>query len=375
MGDDDLAALPPDVVAPSESPMVAPTIYDVARAAGVAIGTASKALNGQGKLRPETRARVRGAADRLGFQPNDLAQSLLRGRSFTVGLLTTDSYGRFSIPLMKGIEDALGAARIAVFLCDARDDPDRERRYIDYLLSKRVDGIIVTARRADPRPPIDIGTARVPIVYALTQVAEGDALCLLPDDTQGGRLAAEQLVRAGRRHLAHITGSDRFESVRLRRDGMVQALAARGVSVPDERILLGSWQELWGHEAVAHLFDGASSIDGIFCGNDLIARGVVDALRERRIRVPDDVAVVGFDNWEIIAAATRPPLTTVDLRLHDLGHEAGLRLRAMIDGEQRESGIVRLPCNLVVRDSCGAPGGDTTVGEGAYGAASSPDSS
>jgi len=349
-----------------------PTIHDVARAAGVSIGTVSKALNGQGKLRPETRARVQDAADRLRFRPNDLAHSLLRGRSFTVGLLTTDSYGRFSIPLMQGIEDALGAARIAVFLCDARDDPVRERHYIETLLSKRVDGIIVTARRADPRAPIDVGMARVPVVYALTQVTEGDALCLLPDDAQGGRLAAAQLVRAGRRHLAHITGPDRFESVRLRRAGMDQALAAHGVSVPAERVLANSWHELWGHEAVARLFAIDPAIDGIFCGNDVIARGVVDALRERRVRVPDDIAIVGFDNWEIIAAATRPPLTTVDLRLHDLGHETGLRLRAMIDGEQA-SGIVRLPCSLVVRDSCGAPMGDMALPEEAHGDATSID--
>ena len=362
MGEGDLTAPSSDVVAPSRRQIAAPTIYDVARAAGVAIGTASKALNGQGKLRPETRARVQDAAERLGFRPNDLAQSLLRGRSFTVGLLTTDSYGRFSIPLMQGIEDALGAAHIAVFLCDARDDPARERHYIETLLSKKVDGIIVTARRIDPRPPIDLGAARIPVVYALTQVTEGNALCLLPDDAQGGGLAAAQLVCAGRRRLAHITGPERFESVRLRRAGLYQELAAHDVDLPMERVLSGPWQELWGREAVARLFDANGHIDGIFCGSDLIARGVVDALRERGARVPDDVAVVGFDNWEIIAAATRPPLTTVDMLLHDLGRAAGLRLRAMIDGK-RESGVVRLPCRLVVRDSCGARTADTTEGK------------
>jgi len=364
MGEGDLTAPSIDVVAPSRRQIAAPTIYDVARAAGVAIGTASKALNGQGKLRPETRARVQDAAERLGFRPNDLAQSLLRGRSFTVGLLTTDSYGRFSIPLMQGIEDALGAARIAVFLCDACDDPARERHYIETLLSKKVDGIIVTARRADPRPPLDVGAARIPIVYALTQVTEGDALCLLPDDAQGGGLAAAQLVRAGRRRLAHITGPERFESVRLRREGLYQALAGHDVDLPTERVLLGPWQELWGRDAVARLFDVDRRVDGIFCGSDLIARGVVDALRERGARVPDDVAVVGFDNWEIIAAATRPPLTTVDMLLHDLGRAAGLRLRTMIDGE-RASGVVRLPCRLIVRDSCGTPVGDTAGEKGA----------
>jgi len=346
----DVDAVPADVVAPQPQ-RPAPTIYDVARAAGVSIGTVSKALNGHGKLRTETRARVQEAADRLHFRPNDLAQSLLRGRSFTVGLLTTDSYGRFSNPLMMGVEDALGVARISVFLCDARDDLAREQRHIASLLAKQVDGIIVTARRTDPRPPVDVGQARVPVLYAYAQVADSAAFCLLPDDAQGGRLATEHLLRAGRRRLAHITGPERFEAVRLRRDGMRQMLAAHGLDFPDGLFLPGPWQEAWGHAAVTRLLDADRRIDGIFCGSDQLARGAVDALRERGVRVPDDIAVVGFDNWEIIATATRPSLTTVDMQLHELGRLAGLRLRAMIDGE-REAGVTRLPCRLVVRDSC-----------------------
>ena len=102
---------------------------------------------------------------------------------------------------------------------------------------------------------------------------------------------------------------------------------------------------------------GRPTIDAIFCGSDQIARGVVDALRDRGVRVPDDIAVVGFDNWEIIAAATRPPLTTIDMNLHELGRQAGLRLLDMIDGSAPHRGVERLPCSLVVRESCGAATG------------------
>ena len=123
------------------------TIRDVAAEAGVSIGTASKALNGQGKLRTETRERVAEVAQRLGFAPNTLAQALLAGRSFTVGLITTDSFGRFSIPVMLGAEDALGNGQVSVFMCDTRDDPEREQRYVEMLAARRVDGLIVTGRR------------------------------------------------------------------------------------------------------------------------------------------------------------------------------------------------------------------------------------
>src|SRR5271154_1187701 len=155
------------------------TIRDVAAEAGVSIGTASKALNGQGKLRVETRERVAEAAKRLGFAPNTLAQALLAGRSFTVGLITTDSFGRFSIPVMLGAEDALGTGQVSVFMCDTRDDPERERQYLAMLLSRRVDGLIVAGRRIEPRPPVQ-ALPGIPVVYAMTQPGDGAAPAVLP---------------------------------------------------------------------------------------------------------------------------------------------------------------------------------------------------
>src|ERR1700761_4999017 len=130
------------------------TIRDVAADAGVSIGTASKALNGQGRLRPETRERVAEAARRLGFAPNPLAQALLAGRTYTVGMITTESFGRFSIPVLLGAEAAPGGGQISVFMCDPGDDPERERRYVEMLPARRVDGLIVTGRRIEPRPPV-----------------------------------------------------------------------------------------------------------------------------------------------------------------------------------------------------------------------------
>lgn len=332
--------------------MPPPTIRDVARAAGVSVGTASKALNGRGRLRPETRARVREEAERLQFRPNDLIKSLLRGRTFTVGLITTDYFGRFNMPVIAGIEDALGAAEILVFLCNVRDDAERERKVIAALLAKRVDGIIVMGRRTDPRPPISVGRSGLPVVYAFSRVTDPAALCLLPDDAQGARLATEHLVRVGRRRLAHITGPADREAVALRREGMASVLAAYGADLPDRRVLCGEWTEGWGYEAVGRLLEREPRVDAVFCGSDIIARGVLDGLRERGRVIPDDVAAVGFDNWEIIATQARPPLTTVDMNLHDLGRAAAQRLLAKVEGKP-ESGIVRLPCSLVVRASCG----------------------
>ena len=332
---------------------VAVNIHDVARAAGVSVGTVSKALNGQGQLSAATRARVREAADALGFRPNDLALSLHRKRSFTVGIITSDRFGRFSIPLLEGIEDALDPARIAAFLCKPTDDPELERRHVDSLLAKRVDGIIVTSRRTDPRRPLDLRGAALPVVYAYARSEDAAATCMLPDEEGGGALAGDHLLKLGRTRIAHITGPERFVSVRERRAGLSRALAEAGLSLDPRLILTGPWSEEWGREAADRLLATGIRFDAVFCGSDQIARGVADSLRDRGVRVPEDVALVGYDNWEIVASATRPPLTTVDPCLTELGRMAASRLMAMIDGDDMP-GIVRIPCRLVVRASCGS---------------------
>ncbi|MEV1009541.1 LacI family DNA-binding transcriptional regulator [Streptomyces sp. NPDC049881] len=328
------------------------TITEVAAEAGVAISTASKALNGRGRLRPETREQVFEAAQRLGYQPNALARSLVQRRSFTVGLLSTESADRFNIPLHLGIENALGAGRISVFLCDGRADPLRERFYLESLLARRVDGIVVTGVRTDTRPPLSLTSLPVPVVYAYTRSTDPSDLSVLPDDEQGGRLAAEHLLSAGRTRVAHITGPMDFSAVRDRLAGCRAVLRDAGRELPDDRVYSGPWNEAFARRAATDLMAAHPDTDAIFCGSDHLARGVMDALRELGRRVPDDVAIVGFDNWELLALDARPPLTTVDMNLQALGAHAARRLLSMIDGH-RESGLVRLPCRLVVRESSG----------------------
>ena len=328
------------------------TIHDVARLAGVSIGTVSKALNASGRLSAETRAKVLKIAKAIDYRPNDLAQSLHRARSMTVGILSNDSFGRFAFPIVEALERRLFDHGIAVFMCNATDDPVREQRHIDQLLGKRVDGLVVTARRADRRAPIEPAARGLPVVYVFSQVESPDALCLLPDDEGGARLAVSHLAALGRKRIAHITGPERFEAVRLREMGWRKALAEAGLKAADCRS--GRWSEAWGREAARDLFSRRRAApDALFCGNDQIARGAIDALREMGLAAPADVAVVGFDNWDVMAAAARPPLTSVDMNLDALGREAGVSLMEMMAG-RRLSGVRRLPCSLVIRDSCGA---------------------
>jgi LacI family transcriptional regulator len=272
----------------------------------------------------------------------------------TVGILSNDTFGRFSFPIVEALERRLFDQGIAIFMCNATDDPQRERRHIEQLLGKRIDGLVVTARRADRREPIDALVRGLPVIYVFARVETDDALCLLPDDKGGAALAVRHLASLGRRRIAHITGPERFEAVRLREVGYRAALADASLAVGRGDVQNGEWSEAWGHEAAARMFaDKRAAPDALFCGNDQIARGAIDALRELGRSVPGDVAVVGFDNWEIMTKAARPPLTSVDMNLDALGREAGDCLLAMIAGK-KIAGVRRLPCSLVVRDSCGA---------------------
>ena len=325
-----------------------PTIRDVAALAGVSVGTASKALNGRGSLRPETRHRVLSAAEQLGFQPNKAAVALNSGRTYTVGMITTDSIGRFSIPLLIGAEDALGAGQVSVFLCDARDDPIREQYYLRTLLGRQVDGIIVTGRRTQARPPIGPALP-VPVVYAFISSTDPGDCSVVPDEQDGARRAIEHLVAIGRRRIAHVTGPEHHHSATVRADAALRTLAAAGLE-PAANVLFGEWSEAWGRQAAGILLSTGADVDAVFCGSDQIARGLAEALGKAGRDVPREVAVVGFDNWDVMVEGCQPALTSVDMDLEGIGRSAAELLLAAIDGSPADGKHAR-PCRLVPRAS------------------------
>jgi LacI family transcriptional regulator len=325
-----------------------PTLGDVARRAGVSIATASKALNGRDDVSENTRARVFAVAEELAFTPNAMARGLLAGRTGTVGLLTSDLEGRFMIPILMGAEDAFGAGKVNVFLCDARGDAIREQHHLKALLGRRVDGIIVVGRQTDPRPSLGQDLP-VPVVYAYSPSDDPRDLSLTPDNVAGGRVAIEHLIACGRTRIAHVSGDPNYAAAQDRLEGANQALDAAGLRWVAEP-MFSAWTENWGRDAGAMLLQQHPEIDAIFCGSDQIARGVLDSARDLGREVPNDLAVIGYDNWELLALNSRPELTSIDANLQQLGRHAAQRLFEAIDGEPR-SGIYRTPIHLIIRGS------------------------
>jgi LacI family transcriptional regulator len=323
-------------------------LSDVAREAGVSLATASKALNDRDDVAPATRERVLAVAAAMSFSPNPMARALGAKKTGTVGIVTSDLDGRFMIPILMGAENAFVTGELDVFLCDARGDDVREQHHIKALLGRRVDGIIIVGSSSNRRASLG-QKLPVPVVYALAPSDDPSDLSLTPDENLGGRIAIEHLLALGRTRIAHISGDPTFAATQDRLAGARAALADAGLTFVGEP-LLSEWSEQWGRDAAATVFDRHPEVDAIFAGSDQIARGVLDTARDYDKRVPDDVSIVGYDNWEVLSAGSRPGLTTVDSDLEQLGRRAAQHIFEAIDGAET-AGVHTLPVKLVIRGS------------------------
>ena len=314
------------------------------------MATASKALNERDEVAPATRLRVLKAAEELAFQPNAMARGLISGQTRTVGLLTDELGGRFAIPILLGVENTAGNEKMSVLLCDARGDAIRRQHYLRTLLARSVDGLIVVGETNDVRPSLADEVA-VPVVYVYGESDNPKDLSIISDDRGGARLAAEHLLAQGRQAIGHISGESTYRAARERASALGEALDEAGQQIVGGA-LFGDWTQQWARHAARTLLAAHPQLDAIFCSSDQLAVGVADTLHSLGVRIPDDVALVGYDNWEVFSAQSRPPLTTIDTNLQEIGAAAAKHLFDALGG-QAVSGVIRHPTRLVVRESTG----------------------
>lgn len=324
------------------------TLSDVAKKAGTSLATASKALAGQPRVSPTTRQRVIQAATELSYKPNAYAQSLVSGKSNTIGLITADLQGRFSTPLLIGAERELGAQQTSILLSNAQGNQLLEQHYLQTLLSRNVDGLIILNSETNPRPPLP-AEIPVPVVYAYAPSTDKNDCSVTCDNFGAGRIAVEHLLACERKKIVIITGPKTFVAATDRVDGALSALKPAGLQLVED-VQYGQWDESWGRGATRLLLDKNDDFDGVICGNDQIARGCIDALKERNINIPQQVAVVGHDNWSVLVSSSRPTLTSIDNQLENIGARAARCLVDAINGNPHH-GIDYLPCRLIQRES------------------------
>lgn len=330
------------------------TIRDVAQLAGVSTATVSKVLNDGVYVSATARERVLAAVGKLDYRPNTIARSLKKQRTHTIGLITDDLKGVFTMPLMLGVEEAVSARGFGVFLCNSHGEPARERSHLRMLLDKQVEGLILlSGYRVRERGAPTLPLAGLPIVYLYQYTRDVAAPSVIPDDRGGAELGTRHLLDLGRRRIGFINGPPHYEATHRRLEGYRNALDQAGVAFDPALVQVGSWRQSSGYDLAIELMALPNPPDAIFCSADGLAAGALDALHQLAARVPDDVAVVGFDDRDF-SAHQRPPLTTVALPLYEMGSLAGALVLAEARGDAAPPAVHTVPCRLVVRASCGA---------------------
>ena len=329
------------------------TVKDVARIAGVSPGTVSKALNGSSEVSERTRVRIAAVASRVGYRPNAIARSLKVRRTHTLGVITDDQEGAFTTAMVHGVADVASGRGYGVFLCNSYGRVAKERQHIELLLDKQVEGIIMTGFKVEQRGAPAAATGELPVVYLYSYTSAADSPCILPDDEGGARLATQHLLELGGRRIAFINGPPSYEATHLRRAGYEDTLRESGVYDPALVRVANDWNQDSGFRLAQQLIEQDEPPDAMLCASDELAAGAILGLTQLNIRVPDDVAIVGFDDRPF-AAHLPIPLTTIALPLLEMGKQAAERLFGAIAGEPVTNEQIRIPCRLVVRASSGA---------------------
>jgi LacI family transcriptional regulator len=328
------------------------TIKDVARESGVNVSTVSRALNGEYGVHAETRELVVAVAQRLRYRPNRVARGLVTGKSHTLGLVVSDIRNMFFSEVARGAEDAAYRAGYDLVLCNSDLDAEKQMRYVQSLVEKRVDGILMNSVSSLNRKQQDqLAGMGVPIVLLNRTAARHTFSTICADNEAGGTLAAEYLLKRGHRRIAHLTGPRHHGNMTERARGFVRALQSAKKPV-DPVVLHGKNNFTGGSELAEKLLAQHPEVTAIFVASDTMAFGVVRALIDAGRKIPQDVSVIGFDNIEL-SSIVHPPLTTIHQPKYEIG-QAAVEILLRLAGKQEH----RVPehrlfgVHLVERESC-----------------------
>ena len=333
------------------------TLQEVASRASVSISTVSRVLNTPAKVRAGTRTRVEEAIRELRYKPNRVARRLRSrdGRSHLLGLIIPDIQNAFFSNVVRGVEDVARAHDYAVILCNSDEELDRERFYLEILAAESADGVILPPIRGDERTARRLADLDLPVVCIDRRLTRTAIDTVVAENREGARAAISHLVRLGHRRIGAIIGPLNLSTSVERRAGYRQALEEAGIPPDDALVRSGEPRREEGRRIAEELLAEQPSVTALFAGNALLTLGVLQALRERGLNVPGDLAVVGYDD-EPWAGLLDPPLTTVRQPSYEMGRHAAELLLKRIAAPGRPPALVVLEPELVVRRSCGSEG-------------------
>lgn len=326
------------------------TLRDVAREAGVSIKTVSRVVNGEREVNSDTAERVAEVLQRLGYQPNELARSLRGQRSYTIGLMIADISNPFYSGCAKAIEEVARERGYTVILCASSEDTEVERSYVELLARRRIDGLLLVPAADGHEYLVAQQVAGTPVVTLDRPVEAVATDQVLVKNRAGTREATEHLIGHGHRRIAFIGDHEQVYTARMRLEGYREALSESGL---EELSRMESKDPVSAERATRELLELPRPPTAFFAGNNLITVGVLKALEHSGLRVPEDVALIGFDDFEL-ATVLRPRLSLVRQPADELGRKAAEVLFDRIEGSQpADFQRIVLPTELIVRESCG----------------------
>ncbi|MEZ4664647.1 MAG: LacI family DNA-binding transcriptional regulator [Caldilineaceae bacterium] len=330
------------------------TLEEVAKAAGVSITTASRVLTqNTHPVRAATRQRVLRAAAQLQYKPNLLARSMRTDRTHTIGIIADDLLSPFTPPIIRGIQDYLKEIDYLGLIVNADWDPEIEREAIDTLLSRAVEGIIfVESGRLAPTQ--ELVRSQKPYMFVHRLFGAPVQNSVVPDDYGGARLVLEHLLALGHRRIGHIAGPLGWHSAQRRTDSYLDTLSQHGLAIDPALIVESDWEFEGGAAAMQQLLKVSPLPTALFAANDMMALGAIETLRHAGLRVPEDMALAGYDNRDF-SRFLAPQLTTVSLPTYQMGAKAAELLWQKIQGAIDNLEEVQICGQLHIRASCGAP--------------------
>jgi LacI family transcriptional regulator len=330
---------------------MAASIKDVAKEAGVSIATVSRVLNDVDVVNEETKKKVQEAIAKLGYRPNIVARSLKTQRTKTVGILIPDISSQFYPEIVRGTEDVANIYDYNIMLCNSDSDLEKEKEYLRVLKEKMVDGILYMSSSLEPQIVDLIKELELPTVLVETTDKDKTFPSVSIDNREAAYDAVSYLLKKGNKKVAYIgVHKDAVNASAVRYFGYEDALKDHNVSIDENLVYFGEVKAREAYDAINKI-TANNSLDAVFCASDELAMGAINALREKGIKVPEDVDVIGFDNI-YTASIFFPKLTTVAQPMYDMGSVGMRMLIKVINKKDLDEKNYVLPYEIIERDSC-----------------------
>ena len=327
-----------------------PTIKQVAERAGVSVATVSRVLAGKGFTSPERVERVRAAVQTLDYRPNRAARNLRTRVTQVVGVVISDIQNPFFTSVVRGIEKVLEGAGYTLILCNSDEEPHREQVLLATLRAESVAGVIISPTRADSEAVHQMVLNGTPLVTIDRTLSMTSVDSVAVANTQGAFTAVNHLLKLGHKCIGMISGPDQASTAKERKDGYLQALQAALLQPCTGMIQYGNFRQEGGYHAMNALLDLPQPPTAVLVGNNLMTLGALQAIHERSLAIPQDIAIVGFDDMSW-ATSLQPPLTAVAQPTYELGVTAAELLLERIHDPQRPVRHIILETRLIVRAS------------------------